>query len=167
MIDNNVTLENAPEEFELMEFTIGENVFGIEVSKVTEIIMAASAKPMPHSHPAGEGVYKPRESVLTVIDLPLYLKINKEEDRSDRDLFIVTSFKELNLAFRVNSVLSIDRVARHNVQKPDPTIYGSEEGFAVGLVEFEGRLITILDFEKIVDNISADSYLEPSINLGE
>ncbi len=173
MAENNyrqeILLESGTNEIELMEFKIGKNVFGINVAKVTEIMMSAPVKAMPHSHPAIEGVYKPREVVLTVVNLPEYLNLVSSDTHVDRDLFIVTSFNKLNIAFRVNEVVGIDRVSWGAIQKPDKTIYGSHDGVATGLVEFDGRLITILDFEKIVAEIAPVTSIQISDieSLGE
>ncbi len=164
-----ILLESGTNEIELMEFTIGKNVFGINVAKVTEIMMAAPVKVMPHSHPAIEGVYNPREIVLTVLNLPMYLGLADQGATNDRDLFIVTNFNKLHIAFRVNEVVGIDRVSWSAIQKPDKTIYGQHDGVATGLVEFEGRLITILDFEKIVADIAPNTSIQVSDidSLGE
>ncbi len=161
-IKQNILLESGTNEIELMEFTIGKNVFGINVAKVTEIMMAAPVKVMPHSHPAIEGVYKPRELVLTVLNLPEYLGLADHGVTNERDLFIVTNFNKLHIAFRVNEVVGIDRVSWGSIQKPDKTIYGQDDGVATGLVEFEGRLITILDFEKIVADIAPNTSIQVS-----
>ena len=68
-----ILLETGTNEIELMEFTINGNLYGINVAKVREIIMSDKVKPMPHTHPAVEGIFKPRDILLTVVDLPMYL----------------------------------------------------------------------------------------------
>ena len=68
-----ILLESGTNEIEIMEFTIGGNLYGINVAKVREIMISAPVKPMPHAHPAVEGIFKPRDTVLTVVDLPKYL----------------------------------------------------------------------------------------------
>ena len=67
---NGILLETGTNEIEIMEFTINNNLFGINVAKVREIMMSAPVKHMPHAHPAVEGIFKPRDIVITVIDLP-------------------------------------------------------------------------------------------------
>ena len=59
-------MESGTNEIEIMEFVIAENTFGINVAKVREILRATEVKQMPHAHPAIEGVFKPRDTVLTV-----------------------------------------------------------------------------------------------------
>ena len=79
-----ILLESGTNEIEIMEFTIYGELYGINVAKVTEIMMSDKVKPIPHAHPVVEGIFKPRDKVLTVMDLPKYLSGKgceiKEED---------------------------------------------------------------------------------------
>lgn len=56
-----------------MEFTIGGEVFGINVAKVLEIMMACPVVPMQKAQKDIEGIFKSRDMLLTVIDLASYL----------------------------------------------------------------------------------------------
>lgn len=156
-----ILLESGTNELEIMEFTIGGELFGINVAKVREIMMRQPVKQMQKSHPDVEGIFKPRDEVITVINLAKYLDMQPSEN-SDYDIFIVTSFNNLNFAFHVHTVVGIDRISWTQMQKPDKIIYGGEEGVATGIAQFEGRLITILDFEKIVAEISPETGIQYS-----
>jgi two-component system chemotaxis response regulator CheV len=153
-----ILLESGTNEFELMEFTVGGELFGINVAKVREIMMAQEVKMMPNSNPVIEGVFKPRTEIITVVDLGKYLNLPKSS-ANNRDMFILTHFNNLNFAFHVESVVGIDRISWSDIKKPDRVIYGGDEGVATGLVEYKKRLITILDFEKIVAEISPESSI--------
>ena len=156
-----ILLESGTNELEIMEFTIGGEVFGINVAKVREIMMRQPVKVMQKSHKDVEGIFKPRDEVITVIDLAKYLGMAPSAN-PDYDIFIVTSFNNLNFAFHVHTVEGIDRISWKHMQKPDRIIYGGDEGVATGIAEFEGRLITILDFEKIVAEISPETGIQYS-----
>lgn len=156
-----ILLESGTNELEIMEFTIGGEVFGINVAKVREIMMRQPVKVMQKSHADVEGIFKPRDEVITVIDLAKYLGMGPSEN-PDYDIFIVTSFNNLNFAFHVHTVEGIDRISWTHMQKPDRIIYGGDEGVATGIAEFEHRLITILDFEKIVAEISPETGIQYS-----
>ncbi|MDR0381561.1 MAG: chemotaxis protein [Oscillospiraceae bacterium] len=142
-----------------MEFTIAGNIFGINVAKVTEIMKYAPVKPMPNSHPDVEGVFKPRNMIITVIDLASYMKLPHRDD-FERDMFIITNFNKMNVAFHVHTVEGIHRISWNEIEKPDSTIYGGQEGLATGIAKFHDRLITIIDFEKIVFDISPQSGIQ-------
>ena len=154
-----ILLESGTNELEIMEFTISGELFGINVAKVREIMRAETVKKMPNSHDVVEGVFKPRNEITTVIDLGKYLNLPKSENSSN-DIFIVTHFNKLNVAFHVETVVGIDRVSWEAIKKPDRVIYGGEEGVATGIAEYKDRLITILDFEKIVAEISPESSIQ-------
>lgn len=164
----NILLESGTNEFEIMEFTIGGDAYGINVAKVREIMMSQAVKQMPCSHPCVNGVFKPRDILITVIDLPRYLGLDDSEDRN-RDLFIVTNFNKMHIAFRVHTVVGIDRISWGDMKKPDRTIYGGSEGVATGIAECHNRLITIIDFEKVVADISPETGIQLSEidDLGE
>jgi two-component system chemotaxis response regulator CheV len=68
----------------------------------------------------------------------------------------------MHIAFRVHTVEGIDRISWQEIEKPDVTIYGGDEGLVTGLAQYEGRLITILDFEKIVTDIAPETGLKLS-----
>jgi two-component system chemotaxis response regulator CheV len=154
-----ILLESGTNELEIMEFTIAGNIFGINVAKVTEIMKYAPVKPMPNSHPDVEGVFKPRNMIITVIDLASYMKLPHRDD-FERDMFIITNFNKMNVAFHVHTVEGIHRISWNEIEKPDSTIYGGQEGLATGIAKFHDRLITIIDFEKIVFDISPQSGIQ-------
>ena len=156
-----ILLESGTNEIEVMEFTINDNLYGINVAKVKEILMPAPVKHMPHSHPAVEGIFRPRDIVLTVVDLPRYL-LGVECEKGPKDLFIVTNFNKMNIAFRVHTVVGISRISWQDIQKPDKTVAGGDEGVATGIAQCGGDLVTILDFEKIMAEIAPETTIQLS-----
>lgn len=154
-----ILLESGTNEIEIMEFTIADEVFGINVAKVKEIMVAQPIKPMPNSHPVVEGVFKPRDEIITVISLDKYLGLPTCE-QNGRDIFIVTHFNNLCFAFHVHAVVGINRISWTAIKKPDKAVYGGQDGAATGIAEYQGRLITILDFEKIIAEISPESTIQ-------
>ncbi|GHV06855.1 chemotaxis protein CheV [Clostridia bacterium] len=158
---SDILLESGTNELEIMEFTIAGNIFGINVAKVTEIMKYSTVNPMPNSHPNIEGVFKPRNSIITVIDLPGYMDL-PPSNNMDRDMFIITGFNKMSVAFHVHTVEGIHRITWSDIEKPDNTIYGGQEGLATGIAKLKDKLITIIDFEKIVFDISPQTGIQMS-----
>ncbi len=155
-----ILLESGTNEIEIMEFTISGNLYGINVAKVKEIMLSAPVKPMPHTHPAVEGIFKPRDTVITVVSLPEYL--GNHDEPKEKDLFIITNFNKMNIAFRVHTVVGIIRISWASIQKPDKTINNGDEGVATGIAQCDGDLVTILDFEQIVARIAPETSIQMS-----
>ena len=155
-----ILLESGTNEIEIMKFTIAGNLYGINVAKVREIMISEPVKPMPHAHPAVEGIFKPRDTVLTVVDLPKYL--GEQSEKHEKDIFIITNFNKVDIAFRVHAVDRINRISWQDISKPDKTVSGGSEGVATGIAQCGDDLVTILDFEKIVAEIAPQTSIQIS-----
>jgi len=154
-----ILLESGTNEIEIMKFTIAGEFYGINVAKVKEIMMSEHVKIMPHAHPAVEGIFKPRDTLITVIDLGFYLTGDRLEHQY-RDLFIITNFNKMTVAFRVQSIEGISRISWKDIQKPDKTLSQGDESVATGIAQCDDVLVTILDFEKIVAEIAPETTIQ-------
>ena len=159
--NTDILLESGTNELEIMEFTIDEKRFGINVAKVKEIQQYTKINPMPNSNPYVEGVFRPRDIVITVINLPKYMNF-MERPTTDRDILIITNFNKMVTAFHVHTIEEIHRISWEDIEKPDAAIYGGQEGLATGIAKVDGKLITIIDFEKILAEISPSSGIQIS-----
>ena len=159
MDDSKILLENGTNELMILEFMVGGNYYGINVAKIREIIKYEPVTPVPNAHPSIEGVFMPRDVMITAIDLKNCLGRGESEPKG---LFIITNFNKLDIAFHVDNVLGIHTVSWSEIIKPEVTISTAEEGVAIGIVKKEDRLISILDFEKIVTDINPETGLKIS-----
>jgi len=148
-------------DLELLEFLVGEEHFGINIAKVSEIIIHCSLTPVPHSSREVEGVFMHRDKIVTVIDLHEVLAIPKPE--VERTLLIVCDFDQISVAFDVTTVKGIQRLKWTQVEMP-PTITGNpDDCVATGVTKIDGNILMILDFEKIVCDMNKGADFE----LGE
>lgn len=157
-METGILLESGTNELEILEFCIGNNSYGINVAKVKEILSYTKPTPVPNSDPSIEGIFMPRDEIITLINLSRKLGFNSVT--KDTDMNIVTNFNNLHVAFHVNSVVGIHRVSWSDIIKPDATICGSAEGVSTGIIKINNKLIIILDFEKIVTDISPETGLK-------
>lgn len=153
-----ILLESGINELEIMEFTIDGQLFGINVAKVREIMKVEPVVHIQKSNEYIEGIFKPRDKVLTVINLPAFLGL-AEAEKPERDIYIIAGFNNSEYAFHVHTVVGIDRISCTQMKKPDPVIFGGKEGVATGIVEYEKKLITIVDFEAIIAEICPEKGL--------
>lgn len=156
-MDTKILLENGTNELEVLEFTLDGNSYGINVAKIREIITYQEVTPVPNSHPSIEGIFMPRDKMITAIDLKNCLQRGESKKGG---LFIITSFNKLDIAFHVDTVVGIHRVSWKEIIKPDATISTAEEGISTGIIKFNNKLIIILDFEKIVSDINPETGLK-------
>lgn len=155
-MDTNILLESGTNELEILEFTLGENHYGINVAKIREILQYQPVTPVPNTHPSVEGIFMPRDTMITVINLKSCLGLPSVEGKG---LFIITNFNKLDIAFHVDEVLGIHRVSWEAINKPDSTLNGQEGSVSTGIIKMADKLVVILDFESIVSSISPETGL--------
>jgi len=158
-MDTGILLESGTNELEILEFIVGQNRYGINVAKIREILQYTKSTPVPNAHPAIEGIFMPRDEIITSISLSRVLNL-PESDKEETDLHVVTYFNQTNAAFHVHSVVGIHRVSWADILKPDATISSQGNGVATGIIKINGRLIILLDFEKIIADISPATTLK-------
>ena len=156
-MDSKILLENGTNELEILEFVVDGNSYGINVAKIREIIQYSPVTPVPNAHPSVEGIFMPRDAMITAIDLRNCLQRGQSQPGG---LFIITSFNKLDIAFHVDSVIGIHRVSWVDIIKPGATVTTAEDGISTGIIKINGKLIIILDFEKIVTDINPETGLK-------
>ncbi len=159
--ETGILLESGTNELELLEFTIGSQHYGINVAKISELCPYRTPTLVPNVHEYIEGIFMPREEIITVIDLAKALGIRGIGDTA-KDMYIITNFNRLRTAFHVQEVLGIHRVSWQDIAKPDSTINGNGKGIATGITKFGDKIIIVLDFEKIVSEINPETGLKIS-----
>ncbi|EAF2196925.1 chemotaxis protein CheV [Listeria monocytogenes] len=152
--EKGILLQSGTNELEIVTFTVGENLFCINVLKVKEIIHPLEVTPVPDSNPAIEGVSQVRGEIMPVVNLARVMKLPEIEPENTK--FIITELNQIKIVFRVDEVHRIQRISWEQIEEPEKLSIGLEE-LAVGIVKLDGNLVLLLDYEKIIYEISGNA----------
>jgi two-component system chemotaxis response regulator CheV len=158
----NILLEAGTNELEIVEFYLEEpksvseesykGYYGVNVAKVLEIIRMPKITEMPQvSHPSVLGAFNLRNQIIPLVDLGMWLK--KEHGDKEPPKVIVCEFNNVTTAFLVSGVTRIHRISWEEVEAPNKYMASLASNSITGVVRLEGRIIFILDLEKIVAEI--------------
>ncbi|BCB36726.1 chemotaxis protein [Bacillus cereus] len=156
-----ILLESGTNELEIVTYTVGENLFSINVMKVREIINPFPVTTVPESHHAVEGVVQVRGEILPVINLATALNL-KSTKPLDQTKFIISELNQMKVIFRVDEVHRIQRISWEQIDEPASLSMGLAETTS-GIVKLDGKIILLLDYEKIVCEISNTGYENKSL----
>ncbi|MDF2845474.1 MAG: CheW domain protein [Herbinix sp.] len=159
--ENNILLEIGNNELEVLEFVIAGDYYGINVAKVRELIRYQVAHRIPHSQSCIEGIIRSRDNLFTVVNLAVFLNLPNSKNE-EQDILMISDFNKISVAFHVHTVVGINRISWSMVEKPSSAIYGTNEGLVTGIAKLEDRIITLLDFEKIMYEINP--YTSEEVN---
>lgn len=160
-MDTNILLESGTNELELLEFEVGGNNFGINIAKVVEIMINVEVTPVPNSPEEIEGVFIPRDRLISVIDL--HKVVHTPRVDTGKEIFIICEFNQMHVAFHVSKVKGIQRISWSDISDPPNVINGSQDaamGLSTGVAKLKDRIIIIMDFEKIVSKLNRDAGLD-------
>lgn len=152
--EKGILLQSGTNELEIVTFTVGENLFCINVLKVKEIIHPLEVTPVPDSNPAIEGVSQVRGEIMPVVNLARVMILPEIEPENTK--FIITELNQMKIVFRVDEVHRIQRISWEQIEEPEKLSIGLEE-LAVGIVKLDGNLVLLLDYEKIIYEISGNA----------
>ena len=164
MVESNILLESGTNEVEIVEFYLDETrasgkyrgYYGINVAKVLEILQMPELTDMPEvSHPAVLGAFNLRQEIIPLIDLTAWLGKTRVENEPPK--IIVTEFNRTKSAFLVSGVTRIHRISWNQVEAPTGYVSSLSVNSITGVVKFSGRIVFILDMEKICMALNADA----------
>ncbi|WP_071061609.1 chemotaxis protein [Andreesenia angusta] len=147
-----ILLETGTGEMEILEFTVKDSHYAINVIKVKEILEVESFSKVPKSDPAVLGMALIRGEVIPLIDMSVVLE-DEFKDRSQKFKILLCEFNHLKVGFVVDQVLGIHRIGWDAIKKPT-YVNDVNSSLVIGNITFNERILMLLDFEKIVTDIS-------------
>ncbi|MBF0292086.1 MAG: chemotaxis protein CheV [Nitrospinae bacterium] len=165
MAQTNILLETGTNEFEIVEFYVGSQSYGVNVAKVREIIQYNQrfVTPVPENHPAVIGLYTLRGETFPLINLSSTLKTQSDES-STRRVIMVCEFNTLVNGFLVDGVRQIHRRSWEDV-KPVGGLVAQGKSTITSTVQIDDLQMLILDLESIIADIYPPSSMTPEENV--
>ena len=145
---------------EVLLFSLGkdkqsgrEEVFGINVFKVKEVMHVPIITRAPDMPESVEGMVSLRGVTIPVINLTKYCGVEVEEQPT---VMIITEYNKHVQGFLVHAVDSIHRLAWEHVKVPPAMMSHQHGGLVTAVTEVEGKgLIMIMDVEKVLSETAA------------
>lgn len=139
-------------QMEILLFGLGGGeVFGINVFKVREVCQTPKITPTPNAPSGVEGVVSMRGTIIPVISLARFIPGSKAE--GDGKTMVVTEYNRHTQGFLVHEVDRIIRVDWDKIRPPQTMLSGTEALVTAVTELSDGRLVSLLDVEKILADV--------------
>jgi purine-binding chemotaxis protein CheW len=136
---------------QLVGFVIGEELFGVDILTVQEIIRDAAITPIPDAPDFLEGVINLRGSIIPVIDLRKRLKLVRIEDLQADPWIVILTVEGRMTGFVVDRVTKVLTVPAASIKPPpDIVVAGLKSQYIQGVCKMDQRLLILLNFERIL-----------------
>jgi purine-binding chemotaxis protein CheW len=132
---------------QLVSFKLANECYGIEITKVREIILITEITRIPQTPHYVKGLINLRSTVIPVIDLRAKFGL-PEGDLTDESRIMVLQAGGKTIGIVVDAVSEVLRVKQDQIAPPPPTITGEGRDYLTGLVKLEKQLLILLDIDK-------------------
>ncbi len=156
-------LKVGTNEMELVDFRIFkregdeiyEGIYGINVSKVREIIRYPQLTELPGVPPFIEGIFDMRGVVIPVVNLAKWMGIDTPEEMDQHARVIITEFNNILIGFVVHEAKRIRRVNWKDIEPASYGVGSDVEGSKItGVTRIEDdNVLLILDLESVVQDL--------------
>jgi purine-binding chemotaxis protein CheW len=138
---------------QLIGFTIGNNVFGVDIELAHEIIRSAPITAVPNAPDFVEGVMNLRGNIFPVIDLRKRLNLYSEEFSREETWTIILEIQGMMTGFIVDTVTRILKVYSGSIEEEpdkDKIPVKLDRNYISGVCNIGGALLVLLDFNEIL-----------------
>jgi len=132
-------------------FKLNNVEYGIEITKVNEIVKPQEVTKMPGTPDYVEGVVNLRGKVIPIVDLKVKFKLNKEERNEDTRIIVVNVNNKV-IGMIVDEVFEVLRINEEQIDDTSDIAVAISDDYLQGVAKFEDRLIILLNLEQIFAN---------------
>jgi purine-binding chemotaxis protein CheW len=136
-------------DLQVVGFRVGNETYGVRIAAVREIVRVPEITSVPNAPEIIEGVINLRGKIIPVMDLRKRFGLAEVvTDKKNRILVVDLENKLLGLI--VNSASEVLKISPSDIEAPGTVFAEGESGYVTGVGKLKGRLIILLDINKLL-----------------
>ncbi len=128
-------------------FNIGEEIFGIEVYKVVEIISPQKVYSIPELPDFLAGVINVREEVIPLLDLRKRFGVKSSDSEAP---IIIVKYDSEKIALLVGEIKEIVSLSNKEITSPPMIFKGLKRKYLAGIGKKDDRIIILLNIDDLL-----------------
>ena len=144
---------------QVVSFRLANEEYGIEITKVQEIILVGEITRVPQTAAYIKGLINLRSTVIPIVDLRLRFSM-AEEAYTDETRIMVMNVGGKTIGIVVDAVSEVLRISKEQVAPPPPTVGGLGRDYLTGLAKLEKRLLILLDVDRLLTESGHDAGIK-------
>ena len=136
-------------ELHLVGFRVGRETFGVPIGMVREIVRLPEITAVPNAAEFIEGVINLRGKIVPVVDLRKRFK-DAAAENGRKSRILVAEVEGQSVGLIVNSASEVLKIPPSDVEVPRNLFTEGELSYISGVGKLNGRLILIIDLNKVL-----------------
>lgn len=144
-----LAVEAMESEQQLVAFQLADEVYGVDISLINEIIRLREITQIPRTAPDIEGVINLRGKIVPVLDLRKRLGLPPTE-RGNATRIIVVEIADCTVGMIVDGVNGVLRMSEANIEPPSQLVTDLDSDFIRGVGKVDSRLVILLNMPNVL-----------------
>ena len=147
---------------QILVFKINNELYGINILKVQEILNFMQPSPIPNCPDYLKGIINLRGTIILVIDLRVRFHFDEPMDQNNC-VIVVVAIGNKKYGLVVDSVSDVLTINNENIQEDIDIHVGIDSRYITGLVKANEQMIILVDIDKVFIKDELDD-LSNSVN---
>ena len=150
-------------QFQLVTFHLGEELYGVDIMDVKEIVRLQNVRVIPNAPYYVEGIINLRGEIIPIIDLHKRFKIqtiNRPEDIEIEGGFIILNIDGNKIGIIIDKVERVMTVKGEDVKDPPQMLSGIGSEYIEGVIREKNGYLIMLNIRKLFNANELQKIIE-------
>jgi purine-binding chemotaxis protein CheW len=143
---------NKTESRQLVTFQLGEELYGVNIMDVKEIVRVQAIRAIPNAPTYVEGIFNLRSEIIPIINLHKRFHLRKLVTSEEDELlsgFIILDIDGMKLGIIIDRISRVVTIEKEDIQPPPQMFSGIGAEYIQGVVRQEEGYLIILDIRDL------------------
>jgi len=137
---------------QLVTFQLGEELYGINIMDVKEIVRVQAIRAIPNAPTYVEGIFNLRSEIIPIINLHKRFHLKKMISSEEDELlsgFVILDIDGMKLGIIIDRISRVITIEKEDIQPPPQMFSGIGAEYIQGVVRQEQGYLIILDIRDL------------------
>jgi purine-binding chemotaxis protein CheW len=137
---------------QLVTFQLGEELYGVNIMDVKEIVRVQDVRSIPNAPTYVEGIFHLRSEIIPIINLHKRFHLKKAAATEEDELlsgFVILDIDGMKLGVIIDKVSRVVTIEKEEIQPPPQMVSGIGAEYIQGVVRQEHGYLIILDIRDL------------------
>ena len=148
---------------QLVTFQLGEELYGIDIMDVKEIVRVQAIRAIPNAPVYVEGIFNLRSEIIPIINLHKRFHLKRMLSSEEDELlsgFVIIDIDGMKLGVIIDRVSRVVTIEREDVQPPPQMLTGIGAEYIRGVVRQEHGYLIILNIRDLFNPKELQKLIE-------
>lgn len=141
-------------QFQLVTFQLGEELYGVNIMDVKEIVKIQNVRPIPHAPHYVEGIFNLRGEIIPVINLHKRFRLEKPaEEDYDAEMggLVILNLDGIKISIIIDRISRVVMINAADIKPPPQMLTGIGSEYIHGVVQQKNGYLIVLNIRKLFD----------------